>query len=362
MAATQTYAGTVKSFNPNKGWGFVECQELGQDVFLLKGELHGFAAQKGDQVSFTVSQSPKGLQASNVKVITASPTGLQSFFGEIKSFNPSKGFGFISSPASEQIFGKDVFVLKSEFPGGLVPQGAQVMFKAKMEERGPVATDVQLLGMANLAMAQWSGGWQGSWGLGGVGGWGSLPRSGWGAGTGPQQSQQSWGMPSWGGWDASWGWKAPSENEVFFGTLKQINAERGWGHISSEAMQRLYGKDIFVLKSSLETANLQPGQSVSFTVSQGSKGPHAMNLVLFNEQATTALYNGKVKSFNETKGWGFIESPQAEQVFRSDVFLHKRELAGKPCAVGDQVQFMVDITGGRAAAKKVVVRTQAPQL
>ena len=38
--------------------------------------------------------------------------------------------------------------------------------------------------------------------------------------------------------------REPKETDVFFGTVKAIN-EKGFGHITSEAMTKLYGKDLF---------------------------------------------------------------------------------------------------------------------
>lgn len=60
--------GTVKWFNDEKGFGFIE-QEGGNDVFvhfsaiLAEGRK---TLQDGQQVTMTVSQGDKGLQASNV--------------------------------------------------------------------------------------------------------------------------------------------------------------------------------------------------------------------------------------------------------------------------------------------------------
>ena len=61
--------GTVKWFNGDKGYGFIEV-EGGPDVFV-----HFSAIQKpgyrtldeGEQVEFDVNQGPKGLQAANVR-------------------------------------------------------------------------------------------------------------------------------------------------------------------------------------------------------------------------------------------------------------------------------------------------------
>ncbi len=60
--------GTVKWFNDAKGFGFI-TSESGQDVFVhysaIKAE--GFRSLKeGSQVEYDLSETPKGLQASNV--------------------------------------------------------------------------------------------------------------------------------------------------------------------------------------------------------------------------------------------------------------------------------------------------------
>eukprot|EP00438_Fugacium_kawagutii_P022867 Skav226463 [mRNA] locus=scaffold1781:105375:105953:+ [translate_table: standard] len=147
--------GTVKNFNPHKGWGFVECN--GQDMFLHKKDLNGFCPSKGDQVQFTVGQTEKGAVAENAKVVASEET---SYYGQIKSYNPQKGFGFISSEA----FPNDVFVLRSELPGGFGPEGSSCKFVVSMDEKGPSAKKVMLLGAAGSQIQQikWMmGGWKG---------------------------------------------------------------------------------------------------------------------------------------------------------------------------------------------------------
>ena len=63
--------GTVKWFNPRKGFGFIE-QENGPDVFVHHSAINsdGFkSVNEGDQVSFDIEQGQKGPAAANVSVI-----------------------------------------------------------------------------------------------------------------------------------------------------------------------------------------------------------------------------------------------------------------------------------------------------
>eukprot|EP00438_Fugacium_kawagutii_P030603 Skav228340 [mRNA] locus=scaffold1898:132716:135705:- [translate_table: standard] len=183
--------GTIKSYNPHKGWGFIECN--GQDTFVNKKDLKGHCPSKGNQVKFQISQTEKGTQATNVEE--------QSYFGEIKSFNPSKGYGFISCEA---------FPDKEGFSNGTWVISAGCMSSQLSEDKGPSAKDVMLLGSAgnqvqHMKAMGYTWGGKGDWG--GKGGFGKGWDWGKGGGFGGYWPEM-WmpmQMPVWGkGYGKGW--------------------------------------------------------------------------------------------------------------------------------------------------------------
>merc|ERR1719456_1006210 len=57
--------------------------------------------------------------------------------------------------------------------------------------------------------------------------------------------------------------------------------------------------------------------------------------------AATGRFQGRIKSFNVQKGFGFIECPEAHQIYGRDVFLHKAQIG--QFQIGSQVSFAVEM-------------------
>ena len=62
--------GTVKRWIDGRGYGFIEPDEGGDDIFVHNTDLDGINMLKpGQKVEFGVENTPKGPRAKTVKVI-----------------------------------------------------------------------------------------------------------------------------------------------------------------------------------------------------------------------------------------------------------------------------------------------------
>uniref|UniRef100_A0A7S4QNB8 CSD domain-containing protein n=1 Tax=Alexandrium monilatum TaxID=311494 RepID=A0A7S4QNB8_9DINO len=394
------YSGRIKSFNLQRGWGFIECSETeqiyGKDIFVMKKALPGGHASKGDRVIFEVVQGPSGPEAADVdlspegggggwggggyaggggpgtgnaigsKAWAASrgPFGGSSgrsstgFLGFVKSYNPVKGWGFVTSEAMHQLYGKDIFFMKNSLRPPHAQQGDPVRFTIVQGAKGPEATDVHLAPMAAPGFGGPSAGSRRRViGAGpGVGGyWAPAPGRAFPALP---------ALPAPGPASAAIG-----PGQMLFGSVKGYDPEKGWGHIDCEAARQAFGKDVFLMRSAVGDQSVQLGTLISFRVTMAAKGPHATDVRVLPESSfgiggnLGGFWDGVVKSFNTERGWGFITSEEITQIFGKDIFLHRQELDGTQPEPGDAIHFTVEPgKTGQLEAKNVSLGTASSAL
>ncbi len=169
--------GTVKWFDPDKGFGFIARDDGGPDLFVHRSALGMQTLGEGDRVDFVAGSGMKGPAATNINILERNPdpkprraggfgdsggyggggggfggggfgggssvdvANLPLMTGVVKRYDSAKGFGFITPDDG----GNDVFVHRSAAGYGGLVEGDHVEFRLGDGPKGPRAEQVKVL-------------------------------------------------------------------------------------------------------------------------------------------------------------------------------------------------------------------------
>jgi CspA family cold shock protein len=290
--------GTVRWFDTDRGFGFIDLGNGADDLFVHASEIVGDDGPKqlreGQSVEFEVGEGDRGPQARRVRVTgdlaAGTPVGV---LGTVAWYEPAKGYGFATTED-----GREIFVHSSAIvTGGVIVEGQRVAFLVVDGEKGPQADN--LLPLAAEAA-----------------------------------------RPASDGAD---------------GTVTWYDDAKGFGFIAPDAGS----EDVFVHVKALGrgTTELAEGARVSFDVVAGDKGPNARNVqVVGGHRGSRGGADrgrsgrpgasggpvrggeGTVSRYDEDRGFGFI-TPDAGG---DDLFVHVSVVRGSEVLEeGDRVRFKV---------------------
>lgn len=306
--------GTVRWFDPERGFGFLAPADGSADLFVHVSEIVGDGGtrllREGQAVEFDVGEGDRGPQALGVRVTgdVAADAAL-GVLGTVKWYEPAKGYGFALPDGG----GSEVFVHSSAIvTGGVVTAGQRVAFLVGEGERGPQAEHVVPLGV---------------------------------------------------------GTAAPAVTDDAEGTVSWYDAGKGFGFITPDSG----GEDVFVNARALPEGlmRLSDGDRVTYDVVQGDRGPQARDLQVVGAAAATSARTpsapsrprhpkagdapvrageGVVARYDPERGFGFI-TPDAGG---ADLFVHMSVLVdAAPLQKGERVRYKVRQSDRGAQADRV---------
>lgn len=153
----------------------------------------------------------------------------------------------------------------------------------------------------------------------------------------------------------------------YTGVLKSVGGD--YGFIACSETYAMFKRDVYVSKQVLEVAfrkaTVTSGVDVSFLLCLNFDGqPNAKAVILQNpdEHAATDVFNGVIKYISTEKGFGFIECPEAFDLYGSDVHADLEALEG--CVLGQSVNFVIRLgqVGGRPQAQNVIAAGPKPSV
>lgn len=328
--------GAIKSFNEEKGFGFIDCPQLkelfGRDVFVHGKQMRGHTV--GSACSFAI--------------VLNKDNHPQAF--DIMEEDEGKGKGGKAAGKMDAGAGKGKAMF-DPWTGEPYGKGYDKGYD-KGFDKGYGKFDAGYGG--DKGYGKFDAGWGGDKGFGKaeMKGWGKPDK---GAGKGGEKGKQQTNI-------------GPNVAEVLgqsIGTIKSFSDKNGYGFIDSPEVKELGYQDVFIHHQQM--GNFKVGDEVVFTCYLNDKGnPQAKDLMTQADADRAAggggggkasggkgggarpgggpdvadvlgQMIGTLKSFNDKNGYGFISCPEVEDMGHKDVFLHHAQKGD--FVVGDEVQF-----------------------
>jgi cold shock CspA family protein len=290
--------GTVRWFDAERGFGFLDLGDEAEDLFVHASEIVGDdgprVLREGQEVEFELGEGDRGPVARRVRVIgdvaADAPLGV---LGTVSWYEPAKGYGFLTPDRG----GAEIFVHSSAIVGGgVIREGQRVAFLVVEGEKGPQADHLLPLG-EHAARAVASDGAD--------------------------------------------------------GTVTFFDPDKGFGFISPDSG----AEDVFVHVRALlgGLRELSEGDRVAFDVAPGERGPQARDVELVggaprrpvapargrsdrprSSGAPVRGGEGVVARYDADRGFGFIRP----DVGGDDLFVHVSVVrGGEPLQEGDRVRY-----------------------
>jgi len=342
----QRFFGVVKKIDSSGQYCFIACQDAFElyrsDVFVPRETMQHCLAEGtlklGDHVSFEiimVNQQPRArhlqLAGSRSGSIRSAEPGLR-YTGTIKSFNEATGFGFIECPEAFRQFRRDVFLHKQQL--GRFSKGVSVTFKLELKDGKPQAQDLQAA----------CGTGAGAAGPGAA----DVP------GTGPVDAGEGGGTAGPGGGGAGPSGAGPSPAGL---TVADSNPAAMMNRSAADAGASAACAAFVISQAPLPPSPMPLRQSLEAATAAAPAYSSGIQAPEDGDACTGSTFIGRVKSFKQEKGWGFIvpdaSQPSLPPAVR-DVFVQSKNLIGCfELAMEERVHFQLVFDRGRPQARNV---------
>eukprot|EP00397_Hematodinium_sp_SG-2012_P035815 GEMP01038584.1.p1 GENE.GEMP01038584.1~~GEMP01038584.1.p1 ORF type:complete len:308 (+),score=48.29 GEMP01038584.1:46-924(+) len=268
------------------GKGRVPDSALNTLLSIDHTELQRLAdmAKTLQQGGLNIAKQPTMMMAQQPVVAMTVQEG-DRFFGTVKSFNEQRGFGFIHCPQLQQMYGSDVFLHKNEYLSCSLFEGASVSFGIQLNPAGQPQANMVRQEIAGVKRQREPAYQEESYQA-------KRPR------VGVNSMQQ------------------PARFQTGKGGAQRVQPRQSMTTYGMNAVTPL----------------------IAMTVTKPYQTPFVQ------KQAPISMdggpYLGIVKSYNEGKGYGFIQCEETFLKFRRDIFIHKNEATQIPGEkVGTSVTF-----------------------